>query len=206
MDVIRCPDQLFIGPRRSHTALYVAMSASEVQPQIRQRLRTILGELLNLVRIDLHEMGPDVAGENFGVAQGALRHSRHMAFNALGSMELDLEVFSLIRVTILALGTSRLDIRLTKLNNTFVRIMAGDAVDGDVFALEQFFVLFVVLNETTTGVDFFFSPSEMAVAAGRAIAINVHAEGHRILDVSASRTMALLAPDTALRKGADHAR
>ena len=106
----------------------MTMPADEIQTKLRKGLGTVFVELLNLVRIDLHEMGANVAGEYIRVAKGALRHLGHMTLNALFCVEFNIEDCRLVGVAILALGPGRLHIGLTKLNDAFMGIVADNAV------------------------------------------------------------------------------
>jgi hypothetical protein len=79
-----------------------------------------------------------------------------MAVDALGSSGVNLGVLELrfVQVAVLALG-ARVGhfIVLAQLYDAFVGIMADHAVNGDVLALEELLILFVVFDESTAGVD-----------------------------------------------------
>ena len=77
--------QFTVGLGRRHTAVDVAVPASKVQAKLRQGLRAILGELANLVGVDGHQVGPDVAkARSFKLRE--LGHIKKLAFyeNAVG--------------------------------------------------------------------------------------------------------------------------
>ena len=98
-----------------------------------------------------------------------------MTLNTFVGMELHLEVRRFVRMAVFTLRPSYLGrIVLTKLNDPFMRVVTYDAVDGDVFALEQFFVLFMMLYETTTCIYSFDRASEVAVTTSSCISINIH--------------------------------
>lgn len=74
--------------------------------------------------------------------------------------------------------------------------MTIDALEGEVFALEELLILLVVFDETTRGVDGFGSTAYMAFATLLGAAINLHGYTMRVADMVAAGSVAFLAADT----------
>ena len=70
-------------------------------------------------------------------------------------------------------------------------IMALDTINHGMLALEQLFVLFVMFDETTTGIDLFDDAAEVTIATSGRIAVQLHFKGHRVLGMGAAWTMTL---------------
>ena len=124
-------------------------------------------------------MGTNVTPKPFGIAKGALRDLRHMAIDA-GDISSHMYFIVLdpgfIVVAAFTLGSRRGQALIPQLDNALMGIVANNAVDSHVFALEQLFILFVVLDKTTGSVYFFGSATHMAVATGLGIAIDKGSE------------------------------
>ena len=63
----------------------MAVAASEVQAELRESNGAIFGKLLNLQRIDSHQVCADITSEHFGIPSGALGDARHMTIDAVVS-------------------------------------------------------------------------------------------------------------------------
>ena len=120
-------------------------------------------------------MRSQVAGESLGVAYGALGHTGHVAGDTILDMRVKLEILSLLEVTILTLSTRGLgSVAVSQLNHAGMRVVADDAVNRDVLALEELLILLVMPDESAAGVDLFHNAPEVAGAAGLSISINLH--------------------------------
>lgn len=88
----------------------MATAAGEVEGDLRERGRAILAELANLVGINGHQVGADIAGEHLGVACGALGDAGHMAVDALSYSWVNqrILVLRLAEVAVFALRPGRL--------------------------------------------------------------------------------------------------
>jgi hypothetical protein len=93
------------------TLLIVATPAGEIQPYLRQSRLTIFAKLADLIRINRHQVSPNVAGELLGVTPGRLGDTRQVTINA-GYLELYVAVhvlgLSLLEVAVFTLGPGRL--------------------------------------------------------------------------------------------------
>src|SRR3990170_5368045 len=92
---------------------------------------------------------------------------------------------------------------LAQLHNAFMRVVADDAIQHHVLALEQLLVLFVVFDEASLGVDRLDPPSAVTFAAQLGIAVDHHLHAWRVLNVQASGAMAGLTADSRFGPGAD---
>ena len=78
MIICCCFVQLFVSLFR-HVDAVVALAAGEVQGNLRLGESTIFSELADLVGINCHEVGLDVAAEAVSITQGALCDFWHVA-------------------------------------------------------------------------------------------------------------------------------
>ena len=108
-----------------------------------------------------------------------------------------------LEVAVFAGGPNGLDFSLAKSDHTGMRIMAVHAVDRQVFALEELFILLVVLNKTTAGIDRRDITADVAFAALFCAAVNHHCDAAWIGSVQAAGPVAFLTPDARLAPGAD---
>jgi hypothetical protein len=145
-------------------------------------------------------MGANVAGEFFRIADRALGNSRHMALNALLGVELNVKILRFFEVTIFTFGADSLRrIGLAKLDDAYVWIMTDDTVDSHVLGLEEFLILFMMANETITGIKGLHHSSKMALTTSGRTPIHLHFEGHGVLSMLASRTVAFFTLNATLR-------
>lgn len=167
-------------------------TAGKVQGDLRQGYRTIFGKLLNLVRINSHHMRAQVARETFRIAHRAFGNARHMAINAVYP---DIIVTGFVpcfcKMAIFTICANRRQSRFAQLHNACMWVVADNTVERNVFALEQLFVLLVVLDETIGGIYFFNGPARMARAAGFCIAVNSYPDGNGVFGMLTTGSVAL---------------
>lgn len=159
--------ELGIAFGRGLAALHVAVFASEVQSDLRQRILAILGELAYLVRVYAHHMGPDVPCELLGVPPSALGDPGHVALYAghlHGLVGIGL-IPGFLVVTIGALGSSGGVSSLPKLLDSCMGIVTDGAFENHVFALEELLVLLMMLYESPLGIYHLHCPTAVALSA-----------------------------------------
>jgi hypothetical protein len=93
-------------------------------------------------------------------------------------------------VAVLALGAGGLLAGLAQLHDQGVWVVAHHAVEGDVFALEQLFVLFVVLNKAVLGVHSLYRATDVAPTAQLSVTVYGHPNSARVRDVQAAGAVA----------------
>jgi hypothetical protein len=75
-----------------------------------------------------------------------------------------------------------------------------------VFALEQLFILFVVLDKAAAGIDLLRGAAHMAFATLLGITVDHHSEAARGLRVQTARAVALFTANARLGPGSHNAR
>lgn len=155
--------QLLIGQRVGPSILVVAILAGKVERQVWLSKGTLFGELRCRMGVDGHEVGADIATELLGIPQRALGDSRHVAVHTLGMANVcDLLVDLVLKVAILA---GCLDAQPFRILNRLMRIVAVDAAHDTLLGLEEFFILFVMLDEAALGVDLGHITANVALTA-----------------------------------------
>ena len=120
-------------------------------------------------------MGANITLVSFRIAQGALGNAGHVAVDAfyvqfhMGLVVLSTGLFLMAVFTLCARGLQTL---IAQLNDTLMGIMANDAVNSHMLALEQLFILLMVLDEAAAGIYFFLSATPMAIAASITTAVD----------------------------------
>jgi hypothetical protein len=88
--------------------------------------------------------------------------------------------FRLFEVAILALGTRDWPVALARLHYQLVWVMTHNTVKSQMLALEELFILLVVVDEATLGIHLLNRASPMALTAHLSIAIDLHTETARV--------------------------
>jgi hypothetical protein len=99
------------------------------------------------------------------------------------------EVLSLLVMTVLAFGAGGLLTGLSQLHYTTVGVVANDAIDDYVFALKEFFILFMMLDKAIGGVDLFNRVAPVALATFFGIAVDFHFDSLGIADMQTAWTV-----------------
>ena len=143
-----------------------------------------------------------------GIAHGALGHARHMAVNTGHHFLHDLGrlILHLVVVAVLAHGSSCLSLCLTKLDHAGVRVMAVNTFQGHVFGLEKFFILLMVLDESTLGVNLLGCATVVTFTTLIRAAVHYGHHAVRIVCVQASGAVAGFTLDARFTPCADQAR
>ena len=161
----------------------MAVPASIIQSNLRKGNRPLRVELSDLGWIDSHDMGADIPREFGWVSPGRFYQPRHMAFDTSHSVKLVILVFLLLEVAILAGGAGCWFTRLAQLDDPGVRIVAVNTLQYQVFALVQFFILLMMLDETIFSIDRLHLTSPVAFTTGLGVADYFHVDAARVADV-----------------------
>ena len=111
----------------------------------------------------------------FRITQSALGDSGHVAVDA-GYVQFHMGLVvlrtGLFLMAVFTLCTCGLQSFIAQLDDTLMGIVANDTVNGDMLALEQFFILLMVLDEAAAGVYFFLSAAPMTITASITTAVD----------------------------------
>lgn len=164
----------------------MAGTAGIIQRNLGQGYRAIFVELADLGGINGDHVGADITGKCSRIPFGTAHELGHVALNTFDGqafVNFVVLVFFLFEVAIFAQGTGRLFTRFLELHHARVGVVAQNAVNDRMFALEQLFVLFVMLDEAVGGVDLSKVTPDMTLSARGRVPVYLHAIGHGVVGV-----------------------
>jgi hypothetical protein len=132
--------------------------------------------LTNLEGVNCHKVNPDIARVHVCVADSALGDAGHMAVYTFheGAVIVNGCVTFFLEVTLFTGGAGGLNTIHAQLDDTSMGVVAGDTVDSDVLALEEFFILLVVLDKALGCVDLLNITAAVAGATFFAVPVDFH--------------------------------
>jgi hypothetical protein len=155
----------------------VALAASVLQGQVGHGECAFFIELRG-VRIGIYgeKVRGNVTSESFEVPNGGFTGVGHVA---IGTREIDVAVTVVIGLLPMAgiagLANAFVGVDIyVFINTTGMRIVAGDALNREVFGVVKFFVLLMVLSEATAGVYGGFVAANVTFAAELIGAVEHH--------------------------------
>ncbi|MBK7919456.1 MAG: hypothetical protein IPJ94_25010 [Chloroflexi bacterium] len=174
---IRRRQQLFICFDCSHTVRVMATSTSKIQTQLRVGRRTVFRKLRNLGGINGNHVRPNIALVHDRICHSILDKVRHMTIytiNAQPCMDTNVLHLRLIKMAIPTASQSSSFFGVIKLYHARMRVMAHNAINNCVLALEKIAIGVLMLNETIRNHQFLSRATRMTITASARGAIYFH--------------------------------